>query len=658
MLLAAALFFSPHYYVVRDEVTASLATDKSGNAYVTSFQPPNHNIGFMPLATGISGFLTKLNPDGKVIYRLELTHNYRDAGSIRVSPDAQGNVYAVVDGSDSFGWDDLDVSAIKLDPAGKLIYKVSLAGSNARAPAIGPDGSTYYTGSALPEQCIPTTPGAWVSTAAAAKNQPNAFAIKINPTGSIEYATFLNNAAPSSGGYAGGGGIAVDSSGAAYIVGATNDPGFPVTDGAFQKQCAGCDNYYFATKLSPDGKALGYSTFVGIRGASAPDSPPRVSFPNGPFQLAVDQSGALEFVTAPVSSSLHDLKLRPDGSALMFDYSVKTGPSIVFAVPDGNGNLFITGYPDKAAFPATEGQIQTGPGIAALIRASDGAILYSTRLPAQTGMVAPDGTGGFVLLAGQSAVTRFIPDTRTRPGLLGLTNVAKTAWTSRIAPGEIVEIDGRAIGPSTAVSATFDAAGRLPFSLGGVQVRFNGIPAPLVSAAAEQVVVQAPYGIAANDTVMVELERDGDLSNQAEYQQGLDAQVILGDSQDSWAFAAALNEDGTVNSQTNPAAVGSVISIFVNGAGAFSPSPSDGVAGSMGQMLTAPVSGFAGDGCYFPKTELLYAGAAGGLAGLAQLNLRVPQQTCPLAPPGNIGALIVQAGDANILTRFWVATSQ
>lgn len=40
--------------------------------------------------------------------------------------------------------------------------------------------------------------------------------------------------------------------------------------------------------------------------------------------------------------------------------------------------------------------------------------------------------------------------------------------------------------------------------------------------------------------------------------------------------AAALNQDGTVNSADNPAALGSVISLFLTGAGAMQPEQQDG----------------------------------------------------------------------------------
>jgi hypothetical protein len=55
------------------------------------------------------------------------------------------------------------------------------------------------------------------------------------------------------------GGIAVDSSGSAYVTGYSSSTNFPTTAGAFQPTGSGV----FVTKLNPQGSALVYSTFVG-----------------------------------------------------------------------------------------------------------------------------------------------------------------------------------------------------------------------------------------------------------------------------------------------------------------------------------------------------------------------------------------------------------
>src|SRR5207245_2782042 len=89
------------------------------------------------------------------------------------------------------------------------------------------------------------------------------FVTKLDPSGSaLVYSTYLGRGEA--------GGIAVDSSGSAYVTGYSVyetgycycGPNFPTTPGAFQPTGGGV----FVTKLDPTGSALVYSTFVGNGG--------------------------------------------------------------------------------------------------------------------------------------------------------------------------------------------------------------------------------------------------------------------------------------------------------------------------------------------------------------------------------------------------------
>ncbi len=66
-----------------------------------------------------------------------------------------------------------------------------------------------------------------------------------------------------------------------------------------------------------------------------------------------------------------------------------------------------------------------------------------------------------------------------------------------VSPGEIVTLFGTAMGPATAAYATIDpSTGKLATTIGGVQVLFNGIPAPMIYASATQVSAIVPYEMA------------------------------------------------------------------------------------------------------------------------------------------------------------------
>jgi len=91
--------------------------------------------------------------------------------------------------------------------------------------------------------------------------------------------------------------------------------------------------------------------------------------------------------------------------------------------------------------------------------------------------------------------------------------------------------------------------------------------------------------------------------------------------------AAANNADATPNSASNPAAAGSVISLFVTGLGPVSPAVATGQAGATAEPLnrtvtnpTVLIGGVA-------ATNIQYSGLAPGLVGLYQLNVTIPQGT-------------------------------
>src|SRR5207248_4571533 len=62
--------------------------------------------------------------------------------------------------------------------------------------------------------------------------------------------------------------IAVDSSGSAYVAGQTASTNFPVSGTAFQTAFAASPVDGFVFKLTPDGSALAYSTYIGGTGGT------------------------------------------------------------------------------------------------------------------------------------------------------------------------------------------------------------------------------------------------------------------------------------------------------------------------------------------------------------------------------------------------------
>ncbi|MEO7144514.1 MAG: hypothetical protein ABI165_13530, partial [Bryobacteraceae bacterium] len=105
--------------------------------------------------------------------------------------------------------------------------------------------------------------------------------------------------------------------------------------------------------------------------------------------------------------------------------------------------------------------------------------------------------------------------------------------------------------------------------------------------------------------------------------------------------AAALNQDGSVNSAANPAAPGSVVVFYGTGGGLTTPAGVDGqVAGTMllyaVQTATATVAG--------RDAQVIFAGAAPGFVeGVLQINVTLPAD----CPPGAAPVAIAMGGGAS-----------
>jgi hypothetical protein len=150
-----------------------------------------------------------------------------------------------------------------IDPG--LAYSTFLGGTGddyGEDIAADGNGNVYVTGYTTSPN-YPATPGAFM-VAPAGFTTNMAFVTELDVTGNLVYSTYLGGpgVGPAALATNQGFGIAVDSTGAAYITGVTNSPNFPVTPGAFQVALGGMDDA-FVTKLQPNGAALAYSTYLG-----------------------------------------------------------------------------------------------------------------------------------------------------------------------------------------------------------------------------------------------------------------------------------------------------------------------------------------------------------------------------------------------------------
>jgi uncharacterized protein (TIGR03437 family) len=194
-----------------------------------------------------------------------------------------------------------------------------------------------------------------------------------------------------------------------------------------------------------------------------------------------------------------------------------------------------------------------------------------------------------------------------------------------IAPGEIVTFKGSGLGPAQLVSARAGSDGFYPAQLSGTSVQFNGVAAPLLYTSATQVAAVAPYGVT-GPTVQVTVTYQGQTSVPATIQVFAAAPALFTADGTGAGQAAAINRDGTINSASDPAPIGSVISLYATGGGQTSPAGVDGqVSASPLATQSLPVWAYIGLQPVLSTAQLQYAGPAPGeIAGLMQINVPLP----------------------------------
>jgi uncharacterized protein (TIGR03437 family) len=128
-------------------------------------------------------------------------------------------------------------------------------------------------------------------------------------------------------------------------------------------------------------------------------------------------------------------------------------------------------------------------------------------------------------------------------------------------------------------------------------------------------------------------------------------------------YAAVVNQDGTINGPQNPAAIGSVVSLYVTGLGPLSPTPADGsVVGLPLPTLANKVSVLfhTSKDLSTPLVggEVFYAGAAPlEVAGLYQINVLIqvrllsPPISTPI-PPARVQIVAELPGDRFVVTSI------
>jgi uncharacterized protein (TIGR03437 family) len=197
-----------------------------------------------------------------------------------------------------------------------------------------------------------------------------------------------------------------------------------------------------------------------------------------------------------------------------------------------------------------------GTAFLAQINPAGSKLTYSALYPSGTvGQSVTVDSSGLVHFAGSAGIISSIAPASPGMTIFDFQNAAGGNVTAQISPAELIAIYGPAIGPFTAATAK-PVNGSYPTTLSGVEVAINGVNIPLLYVSSNQISAVAPMELAANMAATIHVTNGTNVS--ADYA----AWIITSTPH---AFAPTINQDGTVNSQSNPAHGGSIVTFSATG---------------------------------------------------------------------------------------------
>jgi uncharacterized protein (TIGR03437 family) len=244
--------------------------------------------------------------------------------------------------------------------------------------------------------------------------------------------------------------------------------------------------------------------------------------------------------------------------------------------------------------------------------------------------------------AAQPSFVKQIPvelyvDQPADPTIGGVSN-GMSFLTTALAPGMVFSIFGTGLGPTTPIGYQVQSDGTISQSLGGVQVLVNGITSPLFYVSSSQINATVPYSLYTKSAATVVVRYKGVASRELPMTVLPSSPGLFSTAENGPGAGAFLNQDQSVNTPANPAAKGTIVTLFGDGEGQTSPHGIDGLIASTDlssvprPLLPVSVS-FGG----IQATEITYAGGAPTLpAGVFQVNVRI----LDTVPSGQVPVLL------------------
>ncbi|MFN0100660.1 MAG: BACON domain-containing protein [Bryobacteraceae bacterium] len=409
--------------------------------------------------------------------------------------------------------------------------------------------------------------------------------------------------------------------------------------------------------VTSNGPALNYSaTATTSIGSWLSVSPASAATP-GAVTVSVNGSG---LAAGTYSGTVTLTAAGASNSPLNIPVTLTVGPQQTLTV---SPTTLTFSHQLGAAAPATQTVSLSSSGTAlnfttAATTASGGAWLTATPASGTTGATVTIGVNPAGLAAGTytGTVTITAPGASNSPQTVSVTlTIAAVATPSPsavgnaasfapgpIAPGEVVSIVGTNLGPATPAFFRLNSVGTIDPTLSDTQVLFDSLPGTVLYTSQSQINVVVPYGIFGRLSVRMTVAYRGQVSSSIELRVADAAPAIFavaGSNQ-----GAIVNQNNTVNTANNPAAKGSVITVYLTGEGQTNPGGQDGrvtpIDGTQLKRPLLPVTATIGG---IPAV-VEYAGSSPGIvSGVMQANLRIAENV----PSGNQPVVITVGANAS-----------
>jgi len=644
-------------------VIGGLAADSYGNTYVT----------------GSNAFVTKLDPTGNIVFTTAFGQGGSYSFGYSIAVDSTDNIWvggetvtpnfplinalqsSVVSSGSGF--------LVKMAPDGTVLYASYFGGTLGASAVTGiatdPSGNVYVTGWTNATD-FPTTPGLPASpVSGGAAPVYGLFAAKLTSSGQkILYSTLI--AEPANCNFCFpvpktlGAGIAVDGAGNALVAGTSNtELPFVTSDSS------GPGAFIF--KINAAGTAIVYFTGLGAEGNSTNSVPASITFGTRP--IAADASGNA-YITGYTNSpdfpgtpgayrTTYDAGNNPEAFAMKVNSSGTTvwatllggmsSPNALDAAItlDSSDNIWLTG---------TNGIMSSqNPGFVAELKTDGSALPYLAQFPfGEVGQDIAVDLNGVMHVGGPVGLVSTITSMRPiAPRALSLVNAGSGQLSGTIAPGEIISLYGTGLGPAIPVAAS-PQNGFFPTSLGGVQVLVDDQPIPLLYVSDSQINAEIPSPLNGLENGLADVRV---MYNSAALPdlRVLATTAVLGAFQGSGAYLAVTNQDGSVNSQLNPATPGSYVSLWATGLSSPGVVMDGAIAPGADNYCSSCQITFITYG--FNVTETVqYAGASPGLIdGLMQINVIIPTQTQAQSHTPQLQVRLQSTGTSQFLGFLWVS---